>query len=285
MGEPYKGSSEADEYKEIRHKYAEQLSKRVDADETLSPDELAFLEKYDPLNDSDDLPASLHVGSVKAPRSPAQKAQAMANVKSINEKGLQTGPRTTQGKKRSSRNATRHGFYTERFMNILKPCLSTCPEYPCSLIEDGSTSPGSYCLERHSFMASLEAIEAAIVDGELDSFKELMSLELASTLEVVRALRDHVIKSPIVMSIKKSTTTTKDDSVVDFEHREYKPNPAALAYTQLLRDLGLNFKEANITPRQVAQTNTDDKAAGALAAIGSKMAGQLKGAPPEDDKE
>ena len=284
MGDPDNGSSEADEYKEIRHRYAEQLSKRVDAGETLSSDELIFFDKYDPLKDPEDLPSSLHVGRVKVPRSPAQQAQALKNIKRINEEGLQTGPTTPAGKASSSRNATKYGLYAQRFMNIIKPCLSTCPEYPCPLVDSGGTTPGSYCMEKHSFIESLQAIELAILSGKRDSFNELLAIELASNLEVIRALREHVIQSPIVKSIKRSKTTMKDTEVIEHEQIEYKPNPAALALTQLLRDMGLNFKEANITPRQVAQTNTDDEAAKALAAIAGKSLNKLKGAAKETEE-
>lgn len=281
MGDPNIGQ-DAEEFREVRHRYAEQLSKRVDAGETLSPDELTFLDKYDPLKDPDkQLPAVLHVGRVKAPRSPAQMVQAMENIQRINKEHLQTGPTSTEGKKRSSRNATVHGLYTQRFMNIIKPCFSTCPQYPCPLVDSGATTPGSFCMEKYSFIESMEALEAAIVDGKLDKFKDLMVVELASNLELIRALRDHVMQSPIVKSIKRSTTTMKDTEVTEIEQIEYKPNPAGIMLAQLMRDFGMNLKEANITPRQVAQTNSDDEAARALAAIAGNSLKMLKGAPEE----
>lgn len=268
---------ERDSVTEAREQYAERLKERIANGDTLTDQELSFLESVD--DESAEIPARMRIKRPKVSRTPKQQEQSMRNIAHINKNKLQTGPTTAEGKANSSKNAIQHGLHAQRFMNFIKPCLSTCKEYPCALVEDGATEPGSYCMEKHNFVSSLDAIEKAIVRGDLEDFKGLMAVELSANLQVVQALREHVIQSPLVMSIKH--TKTSDTETIQ---RELKPNPAALAYTQLLRDLGINFKEAMITPRQVAQHDVADRGAEALAVLAGKASKRLKGtAPPKDE--
>ena len=72
---------ERDSFSEVRKKYAERLRERVENGDTLSPEELSFLEavRVDP----DDIPERLHVKKPTAIRSPAQKAQAHLNPQHV----------------------------------------------------------------------------------------------------------------------------------------------------------------------------------------------------------
>jgi hypothetical protein len=47
-----------------------------------------------------------------------------------------------------NRNGWKHGHYAKNFINKLKPCKSTCPQYPCSLVEEGEVEPGDDCLDK-----------------------------------------------------------------------------------------------------------------------------------------
>lgn len=277
MTEAHEDEQDRDSFEEIRETYAERLRERVDNGETLTPEELSFLEsvKADPA----EIPERLHIKKPKAQRSPAQKAQSMRNIERINKERLQTGPNTPEGKAIASRNAIKYGIHAQRFINFIRPCLSTCPEHPCALVKEGATEPGGHCMEKHNFMASLDAIHDAIVSGSHSDFKGLMAFELTANLEVVRTLREHIMQSPLVMSIKR--TSTKDSSS---EHHEFKANPAGLVYTQLLRELGLNFKEAMITPRQVSLDKNAQDGNEAIAALVGKAGKKLKSAQKAEDK-
>lgn len=262
--------------------YLEQIRAVIDDGGELSPEQVAFLTSME-AKDADALPPSLYVPKPKAQRSPAQIAQSLKNIEKINKENLQTGPTTPKGKQIASRNALKMGIHSQRMMNYIRPCYKTCPEYPCALVEDGSTKAGSHCLEKHSFTTSLDAIHDAMMLGKHKDFKGLMAVELASNLEVIKTLRDHIMESPLVLSIKITRIIGEDGNTIENEQREYKNNPALLPYTQLLRDLGINFKEALVTPREIARNNIAEKEAETLPERVARLAKRFKNKPSDDE--
>ena len=267
-------------FEQVRDDYAKVLRERIDSGDTLTDEELAFLSSVD---NASELPSSLHVKKPKPLRSEAQQKQAMANIERINRERLQTGPNTEEGKRIASRNAIKLGIHAQRVMNNLRPCLSTCPEYPCALVTEDATHPGSYCLEKHNFTASLDAIHKAIVDGDHKDFKDLMAVELAAGLEVISSLRDFILTSPVVLHLKKTKITDKNDNVIENEERELKANPALATYQKLLSDMGISFREVLITPKEIARNDIDDKSASAMAVLAGHAGRKLKSAIPDDE--
>ena len=172
-------------------------------------------------------------------------------------------------------------------MNLIRPCYSTCPEYPCSLVEDGSTKAGSHCIEKHRFTASLDAIHDAVSGAGNKDFDNLMTVELASNLEVIDTLRDHIMNSPLVLSIKTTKVTDKSDNVIETEQRELKANPALAPYQKLLSDMGINFKESMITRREIARNDIDTKAVETMpekvARLAKAAARSMKPSSKEDE--
>jgi len=50
-----------------------------------------------------------------------------------------TGPKTEKGKAASSKNSWKHGLFAQGYIqNKVKPCKSTCPQYPCELVKDNT---------------------------------------------------------------------------------------------------------------------------------------------------
>ena len=261
-------------FEQARDNYISILQERYGAGDTLTEDELQLLNLAE--QDPEALPPSLYIQKPKPPRSEAQIEQSKKNIEKINSQRLQTGPKTPEGKRIASRNAIKLGIHSQDMMNLIRPCYSTCPEYPCALVKDGATKPGYHCLERHRFTDSLDAIHDAMTGGGNKAFDNLMTVELAANLEVIDTLRDHIMNSPLVLSIKTTKVTDKSDNVIETEQRELKANPALAPYQKLLGDMGISFKEGMITRREIARNKVETKVAESMVDKVMRLAGRAK---------
>lgn len=162
---------------------------------------------------------------------------------------LSTGPKTDEGKKASSKNAWKHGLYASSFIlgKLGKPCKTTCPQYPCDLVNDGGVSPGESCLDKQ-FVA--EAFEAIIKSAELKShedFNHLAALEMAGAIDILRKMKEAIIEDGVVI---KSEKVDKDGNSLGFN---YLPHPALAIYQKMLVDLGFTPQEFLMTPKEISK--------------------------------
>jgi hypothetical protein len=173
-----------------------------------------------------------------------------------------TGPKTPEGKATCSKNGWKHGKYAQsRILGLGKPCKSTCPQYPCSIVEEGGTQPGGDCLNREHLVEACQAIERALKTADFESLNDLMTVELGETLAIIRELRASILEhGPVVESAK----VDKDGRVIGYE---LKPHPSLLALPNLMKNLGISFTDYNLTPAALAKVKTDEKAADSIADI------------------
>lgn len=254
-----------DDLTDVRDKYAAKLQERINKGETLTPAELDFLTSTTEAQ-GDEFPERLKVATIKYPRSPAQIEQARKNIVRINKEKLQTGAKTPEGKARSARNAVKHGLYAQSLMSLFKPCFTTCPDYPCSLVQEGQTQPGDNCLEKQHFVEILDAVEKAMRHKKYDDLNDLMALEISSNWDMLRRLKEQILHiGPLVKSIKKVDIRSKDGDSTTTEYIEYKPNPAMQVISKLISDMGLTLGDAMLTPRELARNKIDTKAVESLS--------------------
>lgn len=181
-----------------------------------------------------------------------------------------TGPNTPEGKAISSRNNWKTGQYSRsRILSLGKPCKSTCLHYPCNLVDDGATQPGQQCLDKEYMLSSINAISRALQDGDLTDLKDIVTLQLGGTLQVIDELQASILEYGVYM---KSEKIDKEGNVIG---HEIKPNPSLLPLSKLLQSAGITMPEFMITPAALEKKKSIDEGVETLADIFRGTAAQL----------
>ncbi len=175
-----------------------------------------------------------------------------------------------------NRNNWRHGMYAENFIGKMRPCLSTCPDYPCSLVDERKTEAGKDCLDKVEVIQFYRAVHNAIVDKQYDEFNDLAALQIGNTIKVIDMLIEDLLRDGTV--VKREKYDAKGRLVI-----EYVTHPSLLALPKLIADLGLTPAEFMITPRSIDKGNTERETAKSLAEIMSRAGKAFKKKPAEDE--
>ncbi len=148
-----------------------------------------------------------------------------------------------------------------RIRQLFRPCTSTCPQYPCELIDDGETAPGSVCLDKKSFVRSIMALQKAIVNKDLTDLREIASVQIAHGVEVLHLLADDILTNGVKHLSEK---IDKDGNVIG---NELRGNPSLLAYAKLMEVLNMTPNDFLVTPREIKRQKTEQKKARTLGDI------------------
>jgi len=252
----------------------EDLKRRIDAGERGLADELEHLFSLEArlraeIEAADEEEADPVMERLRVKRRPYTMTPAALAARQANAQNS-TGPTSDAGKAISSRNGWKHGLHArKRLLGMGKPCRSTCPKYPCTLVDDGDTAPGADCLDKEYFLHSLNAISKALHDGDLTDLKSAVTVQLGGTLQVVEELQASILEYGVYM---KSEKLDKNGGVIGYE---IKPNPSLLPLSNLLKAAGLTLPDFMITPAAVERKKTDDSAVETLADIFRGAAGAL----------
>ena len=180
---------------------------------------------------------------------------------------------------KGNRNAWKTGEHAQGFIRqIFRPCKSTCPQYPCNLIEDGDTRPGSECLDKAEVVRNIAAVQRAIKNGDLDDFKDIVAVRLGSILDILAKLQEDIHRDGTMI---KSQKWGKDGKLLGYE---IKPHPSFLAIGDLYKVLNVSPSDMMITPKEIKKNNADEKTSETLATLMSKVARNVsKNENPESD--
>lgn len=198
--------------------------------------------------------------------SPAQLQQRR------NAAAQSTGPRTEAGKAASSRNAWKTGehsaIHRAHFDNGMKsllgatgkPCQTTCPKYPCSLVTDELTRAGGTCLDKQVYVQAFGSIIDALENGSMTGVGALMASEVSAALQMLHDLRAQIADQGFVLGIPAindngEVITRADGTEV---MAKYIANPGYPLAIRTLEVLGINLTELLVTPRSKAQAKTED---------------------------
>ncbi len=184
-----------------------------------------------------------------------------------------TGPKTEEGKKRTRMNAWKDGSYARtRIIGLGKPCKSTCPKFPCDLVEEGRCSPGGDCLDKEHLLQATLAIERALIDQDTTDLNEMVTFELAETLQLIRDLRRAVLDDGVII---KSDKFGSDGTIIGYDIKEH---PALAALPKLVKAFGLTLPDFNLTPAAQAKVKTDEEVAKTLSDVFRTASGALTSA-------
>ena len=176
----------------------------------------------------------------------------------------------------------KHGKYAQSFITgSIRPCKTTCKDYPCELIEEGNTKPGGACLDKDAVIQTYTAILAAEKNKKYDNFNEIASLTIAQSIQTLQMLLEDVIRDGPTLKREK---WDKDGKVLG---HEYVPHPALLTLPKMIADLGMAPSEFLATPRSVAKVDDEDKGTESLAQFLSKLGNKMqkKAVAPVDVEE
>lgn len=173
------------------------------------------------------------------------------------------------------RNAWKHGRHAASFLTRLKPCRSTCPQYPCELVADNVTEPGKDCLDKVELLNIIHAVHAALKDpkGGAADFQEIAAVNIANSIRILEMLQEDIMRDGTVI---KSTKPSQWGEVT-----EYKLHPSLLALPKMIQDLNLTPDQFMITPKAQAKSDGEKEAAktiGELLGAAGKQLAQAKAA-------
>jgi len=177
----------------------------------------------------------------------------------------------------NNRNAYRHGRYSKSFVTRIKPCLSTCERYPCRLVEEGATEPGSHCLDAAELLHVFDAVADAIKNPTTaEAFQEVAALNIANSVKILEMLQEDILRDGSLVR----SESYKDG---DLTKVEYKLHPALLALPKLVSDLGLTPEAFLITPRARARADMEDRGVTTLADLLSGVGKNLAAVKKQGD--
>ena len=251
----------------------DEIKQRINSGESGLVDRLDVLLRLrskleaDPEPDEDPILAKLSVKTRKYTMTPAALEARRQNAQKS------TGPTSAEGKDVSARNAWKHGLHSRnRVLGFGKPCRTTCPHYPCSLVNDGDTAPGKDCLDKEYLAETMNALSAALETGDLNQLKGVVTLQLGQSLQVIDELQASILQYGVYMKHEK---LNKEGEVIG---HELKPNPSLLPLSNLLKAAGVTLTDFMVTPKEINRDKSDREAVETVADIFRSAGEALKAA-------
>lgn len=159
----------------------------------------------------------------------------------------QTGPRTPEGKRRSSLNGYKHGKYAKS-LPILAPALPgkfpVCRD--CEHREPCENEPYKYCpVNMQPMMELIRAFE----EGDSAALKSFAALSQANTWQVAQMMYQAVQENGVLVPKEIRTKISKDGDQID-QVLEWQANPLLSRIPEFLSVLGHTADQQAITPKQ-----------------------------------
>ena len=173
------------------------------------------------------------------------------------------------------RNHWKHGQYAKTMLTRIKPCLSTCPHYPCHLVEEGATEPGGDCLDVEELLGIIRSVHRVLENPEeSQDFLEISAVNIGNSIRILEMLQEDILRDGTVVKSQKF------DKKGNVYQEEVKLHPSLYALPKLIADLGMTPEQFMITPKAQAKQKTEDDAVKSIADL-MKSAGEQMAAARE----
>ena len=173
-----------------------------------------------------------------------------------------------------ARNAWRHGLFAQGIVqHSIKPCKTTCPDYPCELVEEGEAKPGGDCLDKKSILEAYGAIRKALA-GDNKDFQDLAALRISKSMYILEMVQEAIGQDGVLLI---EDVLDKDGGKIGIRFKEH---PLIKNLSKLMETLGITPKEFEITPRAKSRKGAEEKG---TKTVGDIMSLLVKGLQKEDD--
>lgn len=164
---------------------------------------------------------------------------------------------------KGNKNPWKHGKFAQGYIDsFIRPCKSSCPDYPCDIVDQKGTKPGGMCLDQAAVIQGYRAIVDAMKEKpDRADFNDLAALTLSKTINMIHMLMDDIMRDG---TMAKKEKHDKDGTVCGYE---IVPHPSLFTLPKLLQGIGLTPSELMLTPQAVAKHKVETKKAKTLADI------------------
>ena len=227
-------------------------------------------------------------------RNAGKKKKTMSNAaiqQRQNAADLSTGPTTEEGKIVSSRNSWKTGehsyvakaeMWQELGIGFLRPCKSTCPKHPCSLVDDGITQPGGDCGDKQVYVEAFDSIMNTLHSGKVESMHGVMASQVANAVNLIQQLHDFINANGVMLAMP--LLGKGNEPIIDKETNEpymtYSRNPLLNDIPKMMHELGINLPELMATPKAIVQKGNDEDANNALGELFGRLGRASDGKGP-----
>lgn len=165
-----------------------------------------------------------------------------------------------------NKNAWKTGQFAHGFIRqLFRPCLKSCPNYPCNLIDDGEAALGHDCPDKAEFVKGLNAIQKAMRSGDLTDLKEIAALRIAGNIDLLGNIQQELIASRGVVLSEK---LDKEGAVIG---HEMKPHPLFLVLPKLTEVTKMTASDFMMTPLEIKRQKTEAKKARSMVDLMSNL--------------
>lgn len=171
---------------------------------------------------------------------------------------------------KGNRNGWRHGEYAKTMLTRIKPCLSTCPKYPCDLVESGATEPGGDCLDAAELLGIIRSVHRVLANPEEnDDFLEISAVNIGNSIKILEMLQEDILRDGTIVRSRKLDKKGK------VYQEEVKLHPALYALPKMIADLGMTPEQFMITPKAQAKNSNEEEAVKSIGDLMQAAGAQL----------